>query len=58
MEYAVIDAGAVIGGAVALVIAIVGGALTMAWKLGGLANKVEELASDVRDLRAQRKTGW
>lgn len=48
-----IDAGTIWAIVVPVCVSIIGGGLAMAWRLGGLSTKVEELAEDVRDLRDQ-----
>lgn len=48
-----VDIAAILSATIPLAIAIVGGGLTMAWRLGGLEKTVKELNDDVKELKGQ-----
>jgi hypothetical protein len=48
-----IDVPAILSATIPLAIAIIGGGLAMAWRLGGLEKMVGDLNDDVKELKGQ-----
>lgn len=55
MIFAQVDVPAILAATVPLAVAIIGGGLTMAWRLGGLERTVKDLVGDVKDMRTEVK---
>lgn len=50
-----VDVPAILAASIPLAIAIIGGGLTMAWRLGGLERSVKDLSNDVTEMRTEVK---
>jgi len=46
-----VDVVTILAATIPLAIAIIGGGLAMAWRLGGLERSVKDLAEDVKELK-------